>query len=267
MNTNQTPFSSSYLARFSGIARLYGQKALIAFQQAHICVVGIGGVGSWAAEALARSGVGAITLIDMDDISLSNMNRQLHTLDQTCGELKIEAMKTRILQINPECRVTTIDDFVTAENVTELLASSFDFIIDAVDSVRAKAAMIQYCRRHKKKIITMGAAGGKIDPTQIQIADLAKTIHDPLLAKLRERLKYEFKIVKDSRGKLHVPAVFSTEQLVYPQCDGDVCASKQSASEMGRMNCSEGFGSATVETATFGFVAVAHVLKYLQQRA
>lgn len=259
-------FSPDYWARFSGIARLYGQSALWQFHQAHVCVIGIGGVGAWSVEALARSGIGTITLIDMDDISVSNTNRQIHTLDSTRGQLKIDAMKARILQINPQCHVITIDDFVTAENVADHLLPAFDYIIDAIDSVHAKAAIIHYCRRHKKKLIVVGGAGGKTDPTQIQIADLAKTVQDPLLAKVRERLKRDYRIERNSRGKLNVPAIFSTEQLMYPQSDGSVCTSRSQTIEVGKMDCSEGFGATTVETATFGFIAVSHVLKYLQRR-
>lgn len=193
--------------RFGGTARLYGEKALQCFADAHVCVVGIGGVGSRAAEALARTGIGAITLIDMDDVCVTNTNRQVHAPGQR-RLAKAEVMAERIRLINPECRVTVVDDFVTPENVAEYLGVGFSYVIDAIDSVRPKAALIAYCRRYKVPLVTTGGAGGQIDPTQIQVADLAKTIQDPLAAKLRERLKSQFGVVKNSKGKLGVDCVF-----------------------------------------------------------
>ncbi|MCX8956866.1 tRNA cyclic N6-threonylcarbamoyladenosine(37) synthase TcdA [Erwinia psidii] len=262
-----TSLSDAWLQRFGGTARLYGQSALQRFAEAHICVVGIGGVGSWAAEALARTGIGAITLIDMDDICVTNTNRQIHALKETIGQAKTEVMAQRILAINPECNVTCVDDFITAENTAELMSGSFTYVIDAIDSVRPKAALLAWCRRNKMPLITTGGAGGQIDPTQIQVADLAKTIQDPLAAKLRERLKHDFNVVKNSKGRLGIDCVFSTEALMYPQPDGSVCASRSTAQGPKRMDCASGFGAATMVTATFGFVAVAHVLKKMMAKA
>lgn len=262
----QLLLSDAWLRRFAGIGRLYGQKALMLFARSHICVVGIGGVGSWAAEALARTGIGTITLIDLDDVCVTNINRQLHALSDTIGQSKVEVMKSRILQINPECQVNIIDDFVSASNLAELISIQFDYVIDAIDSMRPKAALLAYCRRHKIPVVTTGGAGGQIDPTQIQVKDLAKTIHDPLAAKLRERLKSDFKIVKNSKGKLGIDCVFSTEQLVYPQSDGTVCKAKSNAGGTMRMDCAAGLGAATMVTASFGFIAVSHVLKKLQRK-
>lgn len=217
-------------------------------------------------EALARTGIGTITLIDMDDVCVTNTNRQLHALSENIGQPKVEVMKSRILQINPECQVNIVDDFVSATNLTELISMQFDYVIDAIDSIRPKAALLAYCRRYKIPIVTTGGAGGQIDPTQIQVKDLAKTIHDPLAAKLRERLKTDFKIVKNSKGKLGIDCVFSTEQLVYPQSDGTVCTNKSNAEGTMRMDCAASFGAATMVTASFGFVAVSHVLKKLQRK-
>ncbi len=253
--------SDAWQQRFGGTARLYGHSALRVFAKAHICVAGIGGVGSWAAEALARSGIGAITLIDMDDICLTNTNRQIHALQANIGRAKTEVMAERILAINPECRVTCIDDFITPDNSAELLTSGFDYMIDAIDSVRPKAALLAWCRRNKIPLVTTGGAGGQSDPTRIQVADLAKTIQDPLAAKLRERLKYDFGITKNSKGKLGFDCVFSTEALVYPQADGSVGASRAGAAGPKRMDCASGFGGATMVTATVRFVAVRHALK------
>ncbi|MGB9098936.1 tRNA cyclic N6-threonylcarbamoyladenosine(37) synthase TcdA [Erwinia sp.] len=262
-----TSLSDAWLQRFGGTARLYGQPALQLFADAHICVVGIGGVGSWAAEALARTGIGAITLIDMDDVCVTNTNRQIHALKETVGQAKTEVMAERILAINPECKVTCIDDFITADNTAELMSAGFTYVIDAIDSVRPKAALLAWCRRNKIPLVTTGGAGGQIDPTQIQVADLAKTIQDPLAAKLRERLKSDFKIVKNSKGKLGIDCVFSTEALMYPQADGSVCASRSTAEGPKKMDCASGFGAATMVTATFGFVAVSHVLKKMMAKA
>ncbi|MEC5342448.1 tRNA cyclic N6-threonylcarbamoyladenosine(37) synthase TcdA [Brenneria populi] len=261
--------SEGYLQRFGGTARLYGRQALALFAEAHICVIGIGGVGSWAAEALARTGIGAITLIDMDDVCVSNTNRQIHALRQHIGQAKTEVMAQRILAINPECRVTCVDDFISAENVAQLLDvdGGFSYVIDAIDSVRPKAALLSYCRRYKIPVVTTGGAGGQIDPTRIEVADLAKTIQDPLAAKLRERLKHDFNVVKNSKGRLGIDCVFSSEPLVYPQPDGSVCASRATAEGVKRMDCASGFGAAAMVTATFGFVAVSHALKKMMAKA
>ncbi|HHE6470429.1 TPA: tRNA cyclic N6-threonylcarbamoyladenosine(37) synthase TcdA [Providencia rettgeri] len=257
----QAKLSDAWMQRFAGIGRLYGQHALHLFARSHVCVIGIGGVGVWAAEALARSGIGHITLIDMDDICVTNTNRQLHAIRSTVGQPKVDVMKNRILEINPECVVNVIDDFITVDNVAHYLDAGFDYVIDAIDSVRPKAALLAYCRRFKIPVITTGGAGGQIDPTKIQVVDLAKTVQDPLAAKLRERLKSDFNVVKNGKGKLGIDCVFSTEQLVYPQSDGTVCAAKSTADGSKRMDCASGFGAVTMVTASFGFIAVSHALK------
>lgn len=251
---------SDYDNRFGGIARLYGQDAAAILRASHVLVAGIGGVGTWAAEALARSGVGAITLVDMDDICTTNTNRQIHALASTIGRPKTTVMAERIRDINPDCRVTAVDDFVTPDNVAELLAGGFDYVIDATDSLGAKAAMIAWCKRNKVRIVTIGGAGGQVDPTQIQVADLTKTIQDPLARKLKERLRRGYHFSKTR--KFGVDCVFSSEALKYPQPDGSACTSKQAQGSM-RMDCASGFGASMVVTATFGLVAVARVLEKL----
>ncbi len=178
----------NYEQRFGGIGRLYTPEGLARLRQAHVCVIGIGGVGSWVVEALARSGVGQITMIDMDDICVTNINRQLPALSGNIGKLKTEVMAERVKLINPECVVNIIDDFISPDNQAEYLNRSYDYVIDAIDNVKTKAAMIAYCKRNKIKIITIGGAGGQTDPSKIQIADLSKTIQDPLLAKVRSVL-------------------------------------------------------------------------------
>ncbi|PCI60873.1 MAG: tRNA cyclic N6-threonylcarbamoyladenosine(37) synthase TcdA [Gammaproteobacteria bacterium] len=273
---------SDYQHRFGGIARLYGQQNLVKLQQAHFCVVGIGGVGSWVAEALARNGMGNITLIDLDDICTTNINRQIHALSSTIGLSKVEVMAARINEINPECHVTCIEDFVTLDNLPEIFKNStqnqlqqskFDYIIDAIDSVNIKSALIAFCKRNKLPIITVGGAGGQIDPSKIEICDLSKTYQDPLLAKVKNQLRREYNfpradLAKAGKRKFSIDAVYSTEQLLYPNSSGEVCFAKQQAnSESGamRLDCNNGFGATTHVTASFAFFAVAHsIKKYLK---
>jgi tRNA A37 threonylcarbamoyladenosine dehydratase len=257
---------SDYQLRFGGIARLYGNSQSVALQQAHFCVIGIGGVGSWVAEALARNGIGQITLIDLDDLCVTNINRQIHALTDTVGLSKVDVMRDRIKQINPECLVSTIEDFVTLENVGDLLSNSFDYVIDAIDSVNVKTAIIAHCKRNKLPIITIGGAGGQIDPSKIAIADLSQTFQDPLLAKVRNQLRREYNFSRNVKRKFSIDAIFSTEQLRYPDSEGNVCHAKQSGDGSMRLDCSGGFGAATHVTACFAFFAVAKAMdKYLKK--
>lgn len=255
--------SSSYQHRFSGTARLYGQQELAVLSQAHVCVIGIGGVGSWAVEALARSGIGALTLIDMDEVCVTNTNRQLHALTSTIGQSKIEVMARRVQEINPECQVHLIDDFINQDNQADYLNRGYDYVLDAIDSLTAKAALLAYCRRHKIKVITIGGAGGQSDPTQIKVADLTKTIQDPLAKKLKDRLRRDYHFPTNPARKFGIDCVFSTEALKYPQADGSVCVNKSGAQGSKRMDCATGFGATTVVTASFAFVAVARIIDKL----
>ena len=175
--------------RFGGIARLYGSDGLARLQAAHVAVVGIGGVGSWVAEALARTGVGELSLFDLDDVCITNTNRQVHALQGAVGRAKVEVMAERIHAINPACRVHAVADFVTRDNLAELITPQLDMVIDCIDSVAAKAALIAWCKRRKIAIVTTGGAGGQIDPTQIRVSDLSQTVQDPLLAKVRSTLR------------------------------------------------------------------------------
>ncbi len=263
--------SEAYINRFAGIGRLYGQQALAQFAQSHVAVVGIGGVGTWVAESLARSGVGEITLIDLDDICVTNTNRQIHALKETIGESKVEVMAERILQINPDCKVNQVEDFITPENLSEYFigkkqAGTLDYVVDCIDAVKPKAALIAWCKRQKLPIVTVGGAGGQVDPTQVQVADLAKTYQDPLLAKVRNLLRREHNFSKNLQRRFSIEAVFSTEQLVYPQADGSVCNTKANADGNMRMDCASGFGAVTVVTGTFGFVAASRVLTRLAKK-
>ncbi|MEJ2766616.1 tRNA cyclic N6-threonylcarbamoyladenosine(37) synthase TcdA [Photobacterium sp. MCCC 1A19761] len=264
MRELDTPASDQYDQRFGGTRRLYGNSEVEILRAAHVCVIGIGGVGSWAAEALARTGVGELTLIDMDDVCVTNINRQIHAMSGTVGQSKIEVMAERIRLINPECQINLIDDFITPENIPEYIDHRFDYVLDAIDSVKPKAALLAYCKRHKIKVITTGGAGGQTDPTQIQITDLTKTIQDPLAAKIRTMLR-RFHNFSKTR-KFGIECVYSTEQLKYPQADGSVCNVKATAEGPKRMDCASGFGAATMVTATFGFVAASRIVQKLIEK-
>ncbi|MGL4995900.1 MAG: tRNA cyclic N6-threonylcarbamoyladenosine(37) synthase TcdA [Deefgea sp.] len=254
--------SETYLRRFAGIARLYGAASLSNFHSSRICVIGVGGVGSWAGEALARSGIGHVTLIDLDDVCISNTNRQLPAMEGQFGRMKVAVLAERMQSINPEIVIKQIEDFIAPENFAEYLAGQFDYVIDCIDSVKTKAALIAWCRRNKVKLITVGGAGGQIDPTQVLVDDLSRTIQDPLASKVRSLLRRDYHFPKAGK-KFGIECVYSTEQLVYPQTDGTVCAVKPQAGEGVRLDCEGGFGAAMTVTATFGLVAVSRVLKSL----
>lgn len=249
--------------RFGGIARLYGDAALARFRAAHVCVIGVGGVGSWIVEALARSAIGHLTLIDLDNVAESNINRQIQAMSDTLGKAKVSALAERIMQINPFCQVTEVEDFVTPENLDQMLGSSgYDYVIDAIDSVKAKTAVIAYCRQHAIPLVTIGGAGGQIDPTKIEIRDLCKTEQEPLLAKVRKRLRSQYGFPRGTKNKFGIDAVFSMEPLRFPE-NGETCSldSDDRVAVTG-LNCA-GFGSAMVVTASFGMVAAAQVLRKL----
>lgn len=249
--------------RFGGIARLYGDAALARFRIAHVCVIGVGGVGSWVVEALARSAIGKITMIDLDNLAESNINRQIHALTDTLGQAKVSALAQRIGQINPYCEVTEIEDFVSADNLDEMIGSrNYDFVIDAIDNVRAKTALIAYCREHGIKLITIGGAGGQVDPTKIEVRDLCRTEQEPLLAKVRKRLRAQHRFPRGTKNKFGIDAVFSTEPLRFPD-SGDACEiDDDEPVGVTGLNCA-GFGSAMVVTAAFGLVAASQVLNRL----
>lgn len=249
--------------RLGGIRRLYGDKAVEKFLNSHVCVIGIGGVGSWAAEALARSGIGEITLIDLDNVAESNVNRQVHAVSGEFGKPKITAMCERIFLINPDCKVHEIEDFVTLENLSEIADQKYDFIIDCVDAFRTKAALISHCKRNKINLITIGGAGGQVDPTMIKISDLSKTKHDSLLSQVRKLLRAEYGFPRNLKRRFYIPCVYSDEQLVYPTPDGETCNQKPDNANVSGLNCEGGFGSAMTVTSSFAMAAVSCVLKRL----
>ncbi|WP_202114409.1 tRNA cyclic N6-threonylcarbamoyladenosine(37) synthase TcdA [Massilia cellulosiltytica] len=255
--------------RFGGIARLYGERALERFRAAHVCVVGVGGVGSWIVEALARSAVGRLTLIDLDNVAESNINRQIQALSTTVGMPKIEALKQRIALINPYCEVELVEDFIDPDNIPQMIgtnkpgAARFDYVVDAIDSVQAKAALIAYCSQHAIPLIVIGGAGGQLDPTRIEVRDLARTEQEPLLKKVRKILRARYGFARGEKNKYHIDAVFSMEPLRYPQ-SGDAC--EVDANSIAGLNCA-GFGSSMVVTATFGMVAAGHMLRKMAEEA
>lgn len=245
--------------RFGGIARLYGAAALERFRGARVCVIGVGGVGSWVVEALARSAIGAITMIDLDNVAESNINRQIHALTETLGMAKVSALSARISQINPYCKVTEVEDFITADNLEHFVPPAhYDYVIDAIDDVRAKTALIVHCRANRIRLITIGGAGGQTDPTRIEVRDLARTEQEPLLAKVRKRLRAQHGFPRGDKSRFGIEAVFSTEPVRLPQ---GACATGDAAGITG-LNCA-GFGSSMAVTASFGLVAAAQALRHL----
>ncbi len=260
-----------YQRRFGGVARLYGAAALQVYAKAHICVIGVGGVGSWVVEALARSAIGELTLIDLDNVAESNINRQIQALSSTVGMAKIEALAQRIAEINPTCRVNLIEDFLSADNLASLIpAGRFDYVIDAIDETKAKVALIAHCREYTIPLVTIGAAGGQIDPGKIEVRDLSRTEQEPLLALVRKRLRQKHGFPRGAKSKFGIDAVFSTEALQVPEgmpaCDlaADAELDNHAASPaLSGINCA-GFGSSVVVTASFGLRAAAHVLNRLR---
>ena len=237
--------------RFGGLDRLYGIHGTARIRAAHVVVVGVGGVGSWTVEALARSGVGRLTLIDLDHVSESNINRQIHALDSTVGQAKVMAMRDRIAQINPACIVQCIEDFVEPGNWPQLLPLDADAVVDACDEMRAKTAMAVWARQTRALFITVGAAGGKRHAHKVDIDDLSMATHDPLLAQLRYRLRKEHAAPRDGK-KIGVASVFSREAVMPPDASCSVGAD-------GSLNC-HGYGSVVSVTATFGQCAAGWIL-------
>jgi tRNA A37 threonylcarbamoyladenosine dehydratase len=255
---------NDYDFRFGGIGRLFGRNALPRLRAAHVAVVGIGGVGSWAAEALARSGIGRLSLVDLDEICVSNINRQLHALDDVVGTPKVIAMADRIRRINPECEVRPVVEFFTPANAPGLLSSGFDHVIDAIDNVQNKCVLVALCHQRGIPMVTCGGAGGRRDPTSVRVADLAATTHDRLLQKVREKLRKEFAFPRD--GEFGIRAVYSPETQVFPQCDGTIDSKREEGSDL-RLSCESGFGTATFVTGTFGFAAAAEVVRRIAEGA
>jgi tRNA threonylcarbamoyladenosine dehydratase len=260
--------SADYLSRFSGIGRLYGADALPRMHAAHVCIIGVGGVGSWIVEALVRSGIGTVTLIDADDVCITNVNRQLPALDGEVGRPKVTVLAERMARISPECRINTVQDFYTKTNATELLAKQFDFVVDAVDRMGTKAHIIHTCRTRNLPVLTCGAAGGRREPSLIRATDLGLAGQDELLRQVRRKLRREYGWehgTQASATAMGVPCVFSPEKPIFPWADGTCRAEAEENSSL-RMDCASGFGAATFITGVFGFVAASEVIRALCRR-
>jgi tRNA threonylcarbamoyladenosine dehydratase len=248
-----------YNARFGGIRRLFGEEGQERLRRAHVCVIGLGGVGSWAVEALARSGVGELTLVDLDDVCVSNVNRQLHALDGELGKPKVEVLARRVHAINPACGVHPVQAFFLKSNAAEILRIPFDYVLDAIDSPARKCLLIAQCRERAIPVITVGGSAGRRDPTAVQVTDLAFSSHDRLLQEVRKKLRTRHGF---PRGDLPfgVECVISREAVAYPAKDGSVCATPEADADL-RLDCDSGFGTASFVTGTFGFVAAARIVQ------
>lgn len=249
-------------ARFGGLARLYGREALARLRAAHFCVVGVGGVGSWTAEALARGGAGAITLIDLDEVCVSNVNRQLHALDGQIGRAKVDVLAERIRLINPGCRVEAVQEFFVTSNAGRLLAPErgYTVVVDAIDSVAYKARLLAGCAARGLPVVTTGGAGGKRDGTRLRIGDLGESGGDDLLRQVRKTLRREHGFPGGEGHRYGIRVVWSTEPAVYPWADGTCAASPEPGSST-RLDCSAGLGAAMWVTAAFGLAAAQEAVR------
>ncbi len=262
--TDQSDNTSLDSRRFKSIYALYGDRGLTALQASHVVVIGVGGVGSWAVESLARNAVGAITMIDMDIVSESNINRQLPALDSTLGMDKTRVMQERIMDINPQCQVSIIDDFVSVKNATSILPEAVTYVLDCIDNFRVKAAIIAHCKRQKIPMLTVGGAGGQIDPTRIKQVDLSRTEHDALFAKTRKLLRQDYNFARNPKRTFGIPCVYSDEQVRYPDGQGGLTKQKPDGSGTG-LSCAGGLGSSMQVTTSFAMIAVARIVQDITQ--
>jgi tRNA threonylcarbamoyladenosine dehydratase len=247
-----------YEQRFGGLRRLFGDVGQRRLRRAHVCVVGLGGVGSWAVEALARSGIGELTLVDLDDVCVSNVNRQLHAVDGELGKPKVEVLARRSKAINPECIVHPVQAFFLKSNASEILRAGFDYVLDAIDSPARKCLLIALCRERAIPVITVGASAGRRDPTAVEVLDLAFSSHDRLLQEVRKKLRTRHGFPR--QGDFSVECVVSREPVVYPTRDGSICAAPGADPDL-RLDCDSGFGTASFVTGTFGLVAASRVVQ------
>ncbi|HEY4581467.1 MAG TPA: tRNA threonylcarbamoyladenosine dehydratase [Lysobacter sp.] len=258
----------AWTERFAGIDRLYGVGSVARLSTCRVAIVGLGGVGSWVAEALARSAVGHLRLIDADDICVSNTNRQLPALDGTYGHAKVAAMAARCQRISPLLDVEPVPAFVTASNLATLLDGNFHLVIDACDSFRSKVEMIAWCRRRKLPVVVSGSAGGRTDPTLVRVRDLSRTEHDAMLALVRKKLRAEFGFPRNADRYFGVPAVYSLENVRYPQADGSVCGLRPAGTDDAalKLDCGGGLGAATHITGAFAFAMAGKAIELLLRR-
>jgi tRNA threonylcarbamoyladenosine dehydratase len=252
--------NEDYLQRFGGLARLYGAAALPRLHAAHVCIVGVGGVGSWVVEGLARSGVGALTLIDLDDVCLTNVNRQLPALDGNIGRPKVDALAERVKLINPDCTVTAVGEYFTARTADQLLAKRHDWVVDCIDLMSNKALLIAECTRRGQPVLTVGSAGGKRDATRIRVHDFGDAHGDELLRQVRKKLRRDHGFAKGEGNTYGIPCVSSQEKPVYPWADG-TCATEPEEGSNLRLDCATGFGTGVFITGAFGFAAAGELVR------
>lgn len=260
--------SEGYARRFGGVGRLFTTEGLEQSRKAHVCVVGLGGVGSWVVEALARSGIGELTLVDLDDVCISNVNRQLHAVQAELGKPKAEAMERRVKAINPDCVVHALQSFFLKSNAAEILSKPFDYVVDAIDSPSLKAFLLVQCKERGLPVITTGGAGGRRDPTAIRVTDLAYTSGDRLLRYVRSLLRKQYGFPRGDR-LFRIECVYSAEEVVYPVVEGQACQKgnpPESDPDL-RLDCDTGFGTACFVTGTFGFAAAARVVEGITRQA
>ncbi len=261
--------TEDYINRFGGVGRLYGKAALEVFSEAHVMVVGLGGAGSWTVESLARSGIGEITLVDLDEICITNTNRQIHAHDGNYGKMKAEALMKRVLKINPHCKIHVELSFYSKRNSEQLLASMPDIVIDAIDTTRAKSHLLASCITKGIPVFTCGGSGGKIDATKIKVADLARAHGDKLISSVRKELRtyYGFPNGKGKKAKkFYIPAVLSDEEMTSPQPCSLEDHEKIISHTPKNLNCATGYGAITHVTATFGFVLTQLALEALKTK-
>ncbi len=249
--------------RFSGIARLYGARGLASLRAARVAVIGVGGVGTWVAESLARSGIGAIDLVDLDDICATNTNRQLHTLGSTVGRPKAATMAERLRDIAPALEVRVIEDFLTEKTVAKILTPELTFVVDAIDGAEHKCTLIRHAQALGLPLVVCGGAGGRRDPSQVRLGDLTDSEGDRLLARVRKVLRQRHGFPR--KGRWRIPCVFSAEPQVFPTGDGETCASRADAAGVARLDCATGYGSSSFLTGTFGLLAASVVVNRIAQ--
>lgn len=252
--------TEDYLARFGALGRLYGAAALPRLASAHVAVVGLGGVGSWVVEALARSGIGALTLVDLDDVCVTNTNRQAHALASTVGRPKVSVLAERVGAIHPACRVVPVDEFFTAETAERLLAPRFDWLVDAIDGMSNKALLIARCVARGQPILTVGGAGGRRDATRIRTGDLGEAQGDDLLRLVRKKLRRDHGFARGEGHVYGIPCVYSYERPLYPWADG-TCATEPEPGSSLKLDCASGFGTGVFVTGAFGFAAAGEVVR------
>ncbi len=253
---------TDYENRFGAMARLYGVEKFSLFKESHITIIGLGGVGSWTAESLCRSGIGELTLIDLDEVCVSNTNRQLHALSHTIGKSKVAVLKERLHQINPQIRVNAIEDFLTEETVESLLSSKMTVVVDAIDSLKNKAVIADFCKKKNIPLVTLGGAGGKCDPTKIRISDLSDSTQDSLLKRLKKKLRRDFNFEKT--GPMKITAVYSIERAVFPDESGSTCFKKDLKDKtQAKLDCATGMGTASFTTGSFGFTAAKAAIDFI----